>query len=178
MRIVGIDPGLNATGYGAIEISGRDVVLLEGGVIRPGSSEDPLENRLERLYEGVTEVLEEFRPGALALEELYSHYAHPTTAIMMGHARGVICLAAARRGVPVFSYGATRIKSSLTGNGRATKVQMQRAIQARLRLKEAPKPHDVADALAAAICHYWMAFSPVMEEVGKRERAGGHRRKE
>ncbi len=170
MRILGIDPGLNATGYGAIEISDRDVVLLEGGVIRPGSAEEPLEERLSTLYDGIIEVLDEFRPEAMALEKLYSHYEHPSTAILMGHARGVICLASAQKGVPVYNYAATEIKSSLTGNGRATKEQMQRAIQLRLKLKEVPEPHDVADALAAAVCHYWTVSSPVMDAVGDLQR--------
>lgn len=162
MRILGIDPGLETTGYGVIEVCGRDIVLIEGGVIRTGSSDDSLESRLARLYEGVTEIIEEFGPQSVALEKLYSHYDHPTTAILMGHARGVICLAAAHRGIPVHSYAATQIKSCLTGNGRATKAHMQRAIQARLKLRNIPEPHDAADALAAAICHWWISHSPVV----------------
>ena len=170
MRILGIDPGLNATGYGAIEISGSDVVLLEGGVIRPGSAEESLETRLAALYDGIIEILDEFGPEATALEKIYSHYEHPSTAILMGHARGVICLASSKKGVPVYNYAATEIKSCLTGNGRASKEQMQRAIQLRLKLKEIPKPHDVADALAAAVCHYWTISSPVMDAVGDLQR--------
>jgi len=170
IRVLGIDPGLNATGYGAIDISDRIARLLEGGVIRPGPAQDPLESRLAVLYEGILEIVEEFKPEAVALEKLYSHYEHPSTAIMMGHARGVICLAAAQKSVPVFSYAATEIKSCLTGNGRASKQQMQRAIQARFNLKEIPQPHDVADALAAAVCHYWTASSPVMAAVGDHQR--------
>ena len=167
MRILGIDPGLNTTGYGVIEVVGRDVVLIEGGVIRSGSTDDPLEARLSRLYDGIIEVLELFAPEALALEDLYSHYEHPTTAILMGHARGVICLSGAQKGIPVYSYSATQIKSCLTGSGRASKEQMQRAIQARLKLKEIPTPHDVADALAVAINHYWTVTSPVMVAAGE-----------
>ena len=110
MRILGIDPGLNTTGYGVIQVSGRDVSLCEGGVIRTGSPSDPLEARLSRLYDGIMEVLEQFTPESLALEELYSHYQHPSTAILMGHARGVICLAASKKGTPVCSYAATKIK--------------------------------------------------------------------
>jgi len=165
MKILGIDPGLNTTGYGVIEISDREISLLEGGVIRATSADDALEVRLSFLYDGITEVLGRFSPQSLAMEELYSHYEHPTTAILMGHARGVICLAAARSGVPVFSYATTQIKSALTGSGRASKVQMQRAIEARLGLKELPQPHDIADALAVAICHHWIAASPIMVAV-------------
>ncbi len=167
MRILGIDPGLNTTGYGVIEVSGGDILLLEGGVIRTESSDAPLEIRLSRLYDGVTEVLAQFSPQAMALEELYSHYERPTTAILMGHARGVICLAAARSMVPVFSYAATQIKSALTGSGHASKEQMQQAIKVRLNLKELPSPHDVADALAIAICHHQRVSSPIMAAVGK-----------
>ena len=161
MRILGIDPGLVTTGYGVIETSDREIELLEGGTVTTGSAEDPLEARLARLYDGIAEVLNEFHPEALALEELYSHYEHPPTAILMGHARGVICLAAAKSNTPVFSYPATQIKLALTGNGRAPKETVQRAIQARLKLKQVPDPHDVADALAVAICHYSVVSSHI-----------------
>lgn len=165
MIILGIDPGLNTTGYGVIEISDRQISLLEGGVIHAGSADDALEMRLSYLYDGISEALGRFRPQALALEELFSHYAHPATAILMGHARGVICLAAAKNMVPVFSYAATQIKAALTGSGRASKAQMQQAIKVRLRLEKLPQPHDIADALAVAICHHWIAASPIMVAV-------------
>ena len=167
MRIIGIDPGLNTTGYGVIEIRERQVMLLEGGVIRSDSTADTLEVRLTRLYDGLTEVLEQFRPDAIALEKLYSHYEHPTTAILMGHARGVICLAAAKSGVPIFSYASTQVKASLTGYGRASKKQMQSAIQSRFSLRIPPSPHDVADALALALCHHAMFSSPIMNAIAK-----------
>jgi len=92
----------------------------------------------------------------MAIEELYSHYARPRTAILMGHARGVICLAAAQAGIPVKHYAATQIKRILTGSGRAPKSQVQRAIQRELSLPALPEPPDVADALAAALCHYYL----------------------
>ncbi len=167
MRILGIDPGLNTTGYGVIHVSGRDVTLIEGGVIRSGPASEPLEARLSSVYDGILEVIGQFEPEVMALEQLYSHYERPTTAILMGHARGVICLAASKGGVPVFSYAATQIKSQLTGNGRASKEQMQRAIQARLKLKDIPSPHDVADALAVAMCHHWISNSPVAVVAGE-----------
>ncbi|MGB2853046.1 MAG: crossover junction endodeoxyribonuclease RuvC [Dehalococcoidia bacterium] len=151
---MGIDPGLTTTGYGVIEVRGQDVTLVEGGVIRPDTPETPLETRLSSLFDGVAEMLEQFHPESLALEELYSHYEHPATAILMGHARGVICLAAAKKGIPVSNYASTQIKLSTTGNGRASKEQVQRAIQARLQLREIPQPNEVADALAIALCHY------------------------
>ena len=92
----------------------------------------------------------------MALEQLYSHYDHPRTSILMGHARGVICLAAAEAGIPVIHYSATQIKRILTGNGRAPKAQMQRAIEKELKLDKPPEPPDVADALAVALCHYYL----------------------
>jgi crossover junction endodeoxyribonuclease RuvC len=100
-------------------------------------------------------VLEQYGPGVMVVEELFAHYEHPRTAILMGHARGVLLLAGAQRGLPVFSYGAARIKKTITGHGRATKDQMQRTMQRELSLARLPEPHDVADALAAALCHYY-----------------------
>ena len=169
MRIVGIDPGLTTTGYGVIEVREQQVKLVEGGVIRADTPEAPLEIRLSSLFDGVAEMLEQFHPEALALEELYSHYEHPATAILMGHARGVICLASAKKGIPVFNYASTQIKLSTTGNGRASKEQVQRAIQARLQLREIPQPSDVADALAIALCHYSVISSSVWTATKKHQ---------
>jgi crossover junction endodeoxyribonuclease RuvC len=157
MRILGVDPGILRTGYGVIEVAGNRVSLREGGTIPGGSPSAAIEERLAALYDGVSEMLGEHQPQSLALEELYSHYAHPTTAIIMGHARGVICLAAAHARIPVFNYPATQVKHSLTGSGRAIKAQVQRAIQARLGLPHLPEPNDVADALALALCHWQMS---------------------
>lgn len=172
MRIVGIDPGLTTTGYGVVEVEGREVRLVEAGVIRTETPDTPLEIRLSSLFDGVLEMLRQFRPEALALEELYSHYEHPETAILMGHARGVICLAAAKSGIPVFNYASTQVKLSTTGDGRAPKDQVQRAVQARLRLAEVPKPHDVADALAIALCHQSVVSSPIWTASGGRRAEG------
>ena len=103
----------------------------------------------------IAEVIESLKPTVVSLEQLYSHYKQPRTAILMGHARGVICLAAAQAGVEVVSYNATQVKKSLTGNGHAGKRQMQEAVQRELGLSVAPEPHDVSDALAIALCHYY-----------------------
>jgi crossover junction endodeoxyribonuclease RuvC len=99
-------------------------------------------------------VLEQFRPEVMVVEQLFAHYDHPRTAILMAHARGVILLAAAQHDVPVVSYAASRIKKTITGHGRASKEQMQHAIERELRLPKLPEPHDVADALGVALCHY------------------------
>lgn len=149
--ILGIDPALGTTGYGVIRGSGNRSTLVEAGVIRVARS-GPLEKRLLELHDGIKEILAQFHPEAVAVEQLYSHYDRPTTAIM-GHARGVICLAAAQANVPVFHYEATKVKKLLTSNGRASKDQMQRAVQMQLNLLKPLEPADVADALAIALTH-------------------------
>ena len=136
--------------------------MREGGTIQGGPPSTPLEERLVTLYDGIREVVVEYNPVALALEELYSHYAYPNTAVLMGHARGVVCLAAAQRGIPVFNYPSTQVKHSMVGSGRASKAQMQKAIQARLNLSQIPESNDVADALALALCHWQMAAAAEM----------------
>jgi crossover junction endodeoxyribonuclease RuvC len=151
--LLGIDPGLNTTGYGVIDVSNGKVRLLEAGIVR--SSLKVLSCKVKEIYDGVREVIEAFNPDALALEQLYSHYDRQTTAILMGHARGCICLAAAQAGIDVYSYAATKVKKILTGNGHATKDQIQRAIKLELNLTVEPNPPDVADALAIAICHFY-----------------------
>jgi len=130
--------------------------LVEAGVVRTRPA-DPLPDRLAEIRSGLAAVLEEFKPDAVAVEELYSHYAHPRTAILMGHARGVAVLAAAEAHVPVVSYSATHIKKSLVGSGHASKEQVQRAVQSLFNLKAVPHPPDVADALAVALCHAYRA---------------------
>lgn len=154
-RILGVDPGLNITGYGVLEAAPTGPRLVEAGVIR-GGDRGEIAPRVEAIWQGITEVIAAFQPTALALEALYAHYAHPRTALLMGHARGVICLAGAQKGVPVLSYSATQVKRILTGSGRADKGQVQRAIQRELGLDQLPQPADVADALAVALCHYYL----------------------
>ncbi len=157
-RILGVDPGLNITGYGVVEMSpqGQSLTLIEAGVVR-GTSGTSLVHRVKQIHEGIAEVVESFQPTCMAIEELYSHYDRPRTAILMGHARGVICLAAAQVGIPVIHYAATQVKKILTGNGRAPKTQMQLAVQREFRLSAPPDPPDVADALAIALCHYYLS---------------------
>lgn len=154
MRILGIDPGLLITGYAAIETTSQGKIgVHEAGVVR-GNDREPLEKRLLIISEGIGDIIESTKPDIMVVEELYSHYRHPTTAILMGHARGVIYLCAAAKGIEVISYSATRIKKSLTGNGHASKHQVQQMVTSLLKLKEVPQPPDVADALAAALCHH------------------------
>ena len=128
-RVIGIDPGLNATGYGVIECRRGGVKLIEAGVIRmPRSRGDNLPARLEMLFEQLREVMEEFRPQAMCLE------------------------AARLESIPVVSFPAKRVKQSVTGNGNASKTQVQRAVQHFFSLERTPQPPDVADALAVALC--------------------------
>jgi crossover junction endodeoxyribonuclease RuvC len=152
-RILGVDPGLNTTGYGVLEMRARGLYLVEAGVVRGGRK--GLEARLLEIHRGIGEVISAHQPTWLALEELYSHYERPRTAILMGHARGVICLAAQQADVNVTHYAATQVKKILTGHGRAPKAQIQAAICQQFRLAAPPEPPDVADALALALCHYY-----------------------
>ena len=151
MRILGIDPGLQVCGYACLEVSSKGEKLIEAGIFRTvGSS--AIEAKLNQIAEDSESLLVKFRPDVVAVEELYSHYAHPKTAILMGHARGVILQRCAEAAVEVRGFSATRIKKSLTGNGRASKEQMQKTVQTLLSLPDVPEPNDVADAIAVAIC--------------------------
>lgn len=150
--VLGIDPGLSCTGYAVLAKEGDRVRLLEAGAIR-SDDEQPLERRVMEIHQGVAEVIAEFRPESVAAEMLYSNYAHPRTAILMGHARGAVFLAAAQAGLSVTGYTPSRIKKNLTGHGHADKEQVQRAVVAALKLDRPPSPHDVSDAIAAALCH-------------------------
>lgn len=151
--ILGLDPGLRITGYGVLELTADGPRVAEAGVLR-GPAKGDFAERLKILYEGVVEIIEQWSPSALAIEQLYAHYDHPRTAILMGHARGVFLLAGAQRNIPVVSYAATQVKKLVTGHGRASKEQMQYTILRELRLNAVPEPPDVADALAIALCHY------------------------
>ncbi|MCE5251276.1 crossover junction endodeoxyribonuclease RuvC [bacterium] len=152
MRVLGVDPGLQVTGYGLVVDSSGVPVLVEAGVIRSKPSH-PLERRLLDLFNGMKNVIDDLHPDVVSVEDIYSHYNHPKTAVIMGHARGVLFLAAGNAGIPVVSYSATRIKKSLTGAGRASKDQIARMICRVLRCDVIKGPVDVTDALAAALCH-------------------------
>lgn len=150
MILLGIDPGLQVCGYALVKKELLRQTLIEAGVFRT-DGKAALEERLNQIAEDIQTVLAAHKPDVVAVEQLYAHYKHPRTAILMGHARGVI-LQRAAQSVTVRSYSATRIKKSLTGNGHASKGQMQRAIQTVLDLPSVPEPPDVADAIAVALC--------------------------
>jgi len=151
MKILGIDPGLQICGYAVIEADRNRTKLLEAGICRTDSKK-PIEKRLVQIAQDINSLLDKFKPACVAVEDLYSHYSHPKTAILMGHARGVILAQACKAGTDVKSFVATRIKKSLTGNGRASKLQVQRSIKSLLCLANVPEPPDVADAIAVALC--------------------------
>lgn len=154
MRILGIDPGLRLTGFGVVEIRLNTIepALIEGGVIKLNGKQ-PVADRLNQLAEDLTGIIKDVKPDQLAVEKIYSHYAHPQTAIIMAHARGVILLCAKQAGLSIQELASTEVKKAMTGNGHASKEQMQLAVQAQFRLPELPSPPDVADAIAIATCH-------------------------
>ena len=147
--ILGIDPGLRVTGYGVVAVVRGRPALREAGVLRMKAT-GSLEERLGELHGQLAELIAEMGPQQMAVEQLYAHYKHPRTAILMGHARGVILLAAAQRGLPVTSLASTLVKRSITGNGHASKAQVQRAVAMLCKLAKPPEPPDVADAIAIA----------------------------
>ena len=151
MKILGIDPGTQVTGYGVVDFARGRERLVDAGVVRL-DGKTPLEDRLVELETELQSIVEEHRPDIVAVEQLYAHYGHPRTAIIMGHARGVILLVARRAGVRIEAFPANRIKQSLTGHGHAGKQQMQHVIQSVFKLATLPEPPDVADALAVALC--------------------------
>lgn len=155
MKVLGVDPGLVITGYGVLEQSPAGIRLRDAGTIDSGDIHRPLPERLREIYEQIGQVIAEHEPEAMAVEQLYSHYEHPRTAILMGHARGVICLAAGVHDVPLHHYAATQVKSALTGNGRASKDQIQHMVRRTFSLAVVPDPPDVADAIAIALCHIY-----------------------
>lgn len=152
MRVLGIDPGTRVTGYGCVElvVGAIEPRLVEAGVLRFDGRRS-MEQRLVELYEGVSGLIGELGPAHVAIEKLYAHYKHPRTAIMMGHARGVILLAAQQAELAIEHLPATEVKKSVTGNGHATKHQIQHAVASQCRLPAPPEPPDVADAIAIAL---------------------------
>ena len=153
MRILGIDPGLGITGYGVIEDT--TFKLIEAGVIKTRSN-TPVQDRIGKIFAEISDIIKEHKPSVLVLEKIYSHYKHPTTAILMAHARAMACLVCGEFGVKLINYPSTRIKKAITGNGHASKLQVQRMVQVLLRLKKTPEPVDVSDALAMAIAYCYL----------------------
>jgi crossover junction endodeoxyribonuclease RuvC len=158
MRILGIDPGLHATGFGVIDVSGNGFTLVDAGAIRP-SPRKPLSTRLGQLHDGLTQVIKTHRPQMMAVESVYTHHEFVTTAALMAHARGVVCLLCDQHGMSLSEYLPTRIKKALTGHGTASKEQVSRAVGMWLSLDTSSWASDVTDALALAIAHAHIAVS-------------------
>jgi len=149
-RVLGIDPGLRLTGYGAILFTAAGPQLIEAGVIAP-AAKAPLESRLGQLHRELRAVIAATRPDIVVIEELWSDYKHPATAVLMGHARGVLCLAAHECEIPVRHLGHSLVKRAISGTGAATKDRVKRMVAQRLGLRTLPQPSDVSDALALAL---------------------------
>jgi len=146
---MGVDPGLVETGYGVLEARASGLVLVDAGLIAT-SKAAPLEGRLKALHDAVLQLLDRFAPALLAVEDLYTEYRFPRTAILMGHARGVIYLAARQRGVTLLPLAPAEVKRMVAANGSASKAQVQRGVQRLLGLAQPPRPTHVADALGLA----------------------------
>ena len=153
MRILGVDPGLGATGYGIIDVLGKpiqQIKLLEAGTIEPQPREQ-LSEKLNKIYSNLHDILEQFKPEVMILEKLYAHYKHPTTACIMGHARGVIVLLCAQKKIAVVEESVKRIRKALVGNGNANKQQTREVVAHILKIDPQKLPLDASDALALAL---------------------------
>lgn len=151
MIILGVDPGTAITGYGILEHLANKFKLLEYGTIRSSNQDDPAA-RLYEIYQGISGIIDKYKPEQMAVEELFFN-KNARTALVVGQARGVIMLAGHLKGLPVFEYTPLQVKQAVVGYGRAEKQQVQFMVKAILNLEVVPKPDDAADALAIAICH-------------------------
>jgi len=150
MRILGVDPGLKATGYGLIESSGQSMAAVEVGVIAP-NRRDSLQNRITKVYTILAELIQEYNPNILVIEKLFAHYKHPATGITLGHVRGAIYLLCSQMNVELAEYSAKRIRKAVTGNGNASKLQTKRIVAYTFNLDEEKLTLDAGDALAMAL---------------------------
>lgn len=149
MRIIGIDPGTGILGFGVIDVEGNQTRMVTAGVIRT-PAHTPLPERLGEIYDGLTDIIKETKPSVMAIEKLF-FARNVTTAMSVSHARGVAMLTGHQAGLEIEEYTPLQIKQTMTGYGKAGKKQVQEMVRLQLGLKEAPKPDDCADALAAAI---------------------------
>lgn len=150
-RIIGVDPGLNTTGFGIIDEKKGQISLIAYGTIKPPNKES-LPNRLEYLNSHMKELLKKFDPIAMAIEDTF-YSINVKSALLLGQAKGVLLLAAASMDIPSASYAPRKVKQSITGNGAADKKQLQYMVQQILKMDKPPSPLDVSDALAIALCH-------------------------
>ena len=161
MIVLGIDPGTAITGYGLVtEENGQAAALAYGAITTP--SDLPLPDRLLLIHRELGAVIDQYRPDQSAVEQLFFN-KNVRTALAVGHARGVVLLTLAQANVPIYEYTPLEVKQAVTGNGRADKRQVQQMVTLLLSLSQIPKPDDVADALAVAICHLHSARLTMLE---------------
>ena len=151
MRILGIDPGIATIGFGIIDFNNSKYRFINCGIIST-PTHTPLSSRLSTIYDDITELINAFRPDAVAIEELFFN-TNITTGISVAHGRGVILLACAKAGIKIYEYTPLQVKQSVVGYGRAEKKQVMEMVKRLCCLKEEPKPDDAADAVALALCH-------------------------
>jgi crossover junction endodeoxyribonuclease RuvC len=151
MRILGVDPGYAISGYAVVDYEGNKFKVIKYGVIRT-PSKMKMQDRLNKLFEKYTLLIEKYKPDHMAIEELFFN-KNVKTAIAVGQARGVHIVAAVQNKVPVYEYTPLQVKQGVVGYGRAEKNQVQEMVKMLLNLKTIPKPDDAADALAITICH-------------------------
>lgn len=151
MIIMGIDPGFAITGYGVVKYEGNRFSVIDYGAVTTEATMK-MSERLLHLHESLKELINRHKPDAVSIEELFFN-KNIKTALNVGHGRGVALLTAAQSGIPVFEYTPLQVKQSVVGYGRAEKAQVQQMVKVLLNLSTVPKPDDVADALAVAICH-------------------------
>ena len=173
MRVFGIDPGSQRTGYGCVETDGSRHRLVACGAIT-GRAADTFPQRLAHIHARLSTLLDECRPDSVAIEDLF-HAVNVKSALKLGHARGVAMLAAVEAGCPIAEYTPTQVKRAVVGYGRAEKPQVQEMVKLLLGLDRVPAPHDAADALAVAICHLNSAPREPQAVPGPRD-AGARRR--
>lgn len=154
MRIIGIDPGTGILGFGVIDVKNRQTKLVAAGVITT-PAHTPLDERLEEIFDGLTDIIAETKPTVMSIEKLF-FARNVTTAMSVSHARGVAMLAGRKARLEIAEYTPLQIKQTLTGYGKADKKQVQEMVRVQLKLTETPKPDDCADALAAAITYAFM----------------------
>ena len=164
MRILGVDPGLKTTGFGIVEVDGSRMRLIDAGCIEPKRTA-VLPERLFKIHKGLAQIISEQKPDYLVLEKLYAHYKHPTTASILGHARGVICLLCAEHKLPLIEHSVKRIRKSVVGNGNATKEQTQRQVIHILGIRTRHLTLDTSDALALALGHAQMMRGLIAQEL-------------
>jgi crossover junction endodeoxyribonuclease RuvC len=155
MRIIGIDPGTGILGFGVIDFMGGKAKMVTAGVITTPAN-TPLDERLEDIFDGLTDIIRETKPAAMSIEKLF-FAQNVTTAMSVSHARGVAMLTGRKAGLAIHEYTPLQIKQTLTGYGKADKKQVQEMVRIQLGLKEVPKPDDCADALAAAMTYALMS---------------------